>query len=74
MSEREKELEERLTTIYQMLKAYQLEAGKGMMTHSYRNYRMEHILATMHTWRVTDEANRPALVQLPQRVEDEMPF
>lgn len=74
MSEREKELEERLITIYQMLKAFQMEAAKGMMTHTFRNYRMEHILATMYTWRVADEANRPVLAQLPQKVEDEIPF
>jgi hypothetical protein len=74
MPKREKELEERLITIYQMLRAYQLEAAKGMMTHAYRSYRIEHILGTMQTWRTSDEANRPVLAQLPQVVSDEIPF
>lgn len=61
----EAELTERLITIYQMLKALRSEAQS--MTHRGRNYRLEHILATMETWRRLQPIEKPI-------ENDEIPF
>ena len=60
MTERERELEERLIAVYQLLRVYQSDA-MGQMTHRARNYRISGILAMMQTWRAWDEANRPVI-------------
>lgn len=64
----EAELKERLITIYQMLKAFRAEAQ--YMIHRQRNYRLEHILATMETWRRMDK-DQPTEKPIEN---DEIPF